>query len=77
MNYERLDEIATDVAKGEKSRFDALSTGERIYVALAANDATLLDSDGFTLAQAITRLGTEGVSELIVRWQYRKDPRKI
>lgn len=47
-----------------------LSTGERLYVALAANRTDLLADDGYTVAQALARIGPEWVAELVQRWQY-------
>lgn len=38
------------VAKGEVSATDALSTGERLYAALAANNAELLEQSGYLTA---------------------------
>lgn len=48
--FDRLDGIATAVAHKDLSSFDLLSTGEKVCVALAANDAALLTEIDFTIA---------------------------
>lgn len=75
--FDRLDAIALRVAKGETSGVGVLSTGERLYVALAANSAELLERNGYTIAEAAARLGTDWMAQLVSRWQYRGDPRKL
>lgn len=67
-NY--LDRVAQRVADGENERFHALSTSERIYVALAANRPDLISSDGSTLVQAIARLEPTWLEELLLRHRY-------
>lgn len=74
--FERLDAIAIRVAKGNMADVGVLSTGERLYVALAANSLELLEEDGYTIAEALARLGTEWTSELIARWQYKGHPKR-
>lgn len=73
---DRLDAIALRVAKGNLDGFGVLSTGERLYVALAASSVELLDRQGYTIAEAIARIGTDWTAQLVSRWQYRGDPRK-
>jgi hypothetical protein len=75
--FYRLDQIAIAVASGDSSGFGVLSTGEKVYVALAANDAALLTELDYTIAEAIARLGTEWTVYLVSRWQYRGDPRRV
>lgn len=75
MDYERLDRLAERAAKGDFDGISVLSTGERLYVALAANSIEMLDKSGDTIAEALARLGEEGVSHLIERWRYRGNPR--
>lgn len=77
MNYERLDEIAISVAKGDLSAAGVLSTGERLYVALAANSIPLLEQSGYTIAEALARLDDPEIFELIHRWRYRGNPAKF
>jgi hypothetical protein len=72
MNYERLDEVATAL-KGNKSlgNFGVLSTGEKLYVALAANREDLLKAVGYSMVEAMARLEESELSELIFRWRYK------
>lgn len=74
---DRLDSIAAVFQAGEDERgrqmFDVLSTGERCYVALAANRPDLLGSDD-SIAYAIDRIGDVWVRELIAR--HRNDRQK-
>lgn len=77
MNYERLDAIALDVAKGDLSATGVLSTGERLYVALAANSIELLDAADYTIAEALARLDDHEVAELVARWRYRGNPKNF
>lgn len=65
-----LDQVAALVMGGDLDAFGPLSTGERLYVAVAANQAQLLAEDGYTIAQALARLGPEWTAELVQRWQY-------
>ena len=75
--FDRLDEIAVSLAKGDAADFGVLSTGEKVYVALAANDMAALEAEGFTIAGALARLGDKDTAELIFRWQYRGNPKKF
>lgn len=73
-----LDRIAGGLFRGPNASrelgngggFPPLSTGERVYVALAANRADLLASMGYTIAEAVARLGDDWTRELTRRWQY-------
>lgn len=65
MNYDYLDAIAMDVRQGDTSRVGVLSTGERLYVALAASNCALLGND--SIAYAIDRIGHEALRELVAR----------
>lgn len=65
MDYERLEAIADRVRQGNSDGVGVLSTGERLYVALAANNVELLGRD--SIAYAIDRVGPEAVEELICR----------
>lgn len=71
LQYDRLDAIATDLISGDASRVGVLSTGEALYVALAANNAELLRDTGFTIVQAIARLDEVDIAQLIMRWKCR------
>lgn len=77
MDFERLDALALTAAKGDMTGTGVLSTGERLYVALAANSMELLDSAGYTIAEAINRLGDDELQTLIERWRYRGNPRNF
>lgn len=74
--FDSLDEIAIRLAKGDTQGFGALSTGERLYVALAANSAEHLDGDGYTVVEAFARLGEDWSQELLSRWRHRGNPQK-
>lgn len=71
-HIDHLDAVAERVARGDREAAAALSTGEQLYVALAANDMTLLASNQYTIAGALGRLGDEWVRELVTRWEYRR-----
>lgn len=74
---DHLDEIALRAAKGDVRSVGPLSTGERLYVGLASNNAELLAGDGYTIAEALARIGPEWTEALIDRWQYRGNPAKF
>lgn len=65
MDYERLEAVAERARTGDLSGVGVLSTGERLYVALAINKVELLGGD--SIAYAIDRIGPEAVDELIRR----------
>lgn len=77
---DRLDAIAERVAIAKdplkETNIGVLSTGERLYVALAASRQDVLDAYGYTIAEALARIDTGWTAELVRRWQYRDDPRK-
>lgn len=73
-HFDSLDRLAVRVAANDFGRYGAMSKGEKIYVALAASRADLLEDLGDTLAQAIARLGEDWMSELVERWRYRPSP---
>lgn len=64
-----LDHIAMKFRTGNEEQgqqmFGPLSTGERLYVALAANRCDLLGRD--SIAYAIGRIGEDWVEELVAR----------
>ena len=63
-----LDGISAEARNGLDDRVGVLSTGERIYVALAANRLDLMPD--YTIAQALARLDDGVTEQLIARWQY-------
>ena len=73
---DRLDRIALEVAQRNDRCIGPLSTGEALYVALAANREDLLYALGYTIAQALDRIDDEWITELRQRWRYRADPRR-
>ncbi len=66
--FDCLDAIATRVREGDLTAFGPLSTGEAIYVALAASRPDLLPQG--KIVPALARLGDEWLRELIARWRY-------
>ena len=68
MDYDYLDEIAREVANDDQSRLGVLSSGEYLYVALSANECSLLGRR--TVASALARLGDESVAHLIDHHRY-------
>jgi hypothetical protein len=72
-----LDAIATRVAKDDLDCYGPLSTGERLYVALAASRTDLLERDSYTIAEALARIGEGWTAELVRRWQYRGNPKNF
>lgn len=70
-HLDHLDRLAARLVGTTDTRgWGPLSTGERLYVALAANRADLLADDGYTVAEALARIGPEWSAELVLRWQY-------
>lgn len=67
-----LDDIAREAfgKRGTPAAFDSLSTGQQLYVALAANRADLLKRVGYTIAQALARLDDDWTAELVRRWRH-------
>lgn len=64
----RLDVTAAEARGGEYRRVGPLSLGERFYVAPASSQCVLLQGD--SIAYALSRIGTEGIRDLIERHQY-------
>jgi hypothetical protein len=69
-----LDRLVPDVAKGKLS-VGYLSTGEKLYVYLAANRMDLLEKEDYTIAEALARIGPKWVEDLISRYQYAGNPK--
>ncbi len=74
--FDHLDELAVRVAAGDEEPLGVLSTGERLYVILAANRPELLKKTNDTVAQALARLGEDRTFELVERWRYRSHPNR-
>lgn len=68
---DRLDQCAQALKDGKRpaSDFGDMSTGEQLYIALAASNFALLESTGYTIAAALDRLGEDWSRELIKRWR--------
>lgn len=69
MDYNYLDTIAEEARHQDDRRVGVLSTGERIYVALASSRLDLIPD--YTVAQAINRLGLHDTEMMVNRWRYR------
>ncbi len=70
---DHLDDLAKAIRAGARGAIDAtrpLSTGEALYVALASNCASLLKERGYTITQALARIGPDWTAELTRRWQH-------
>jgi len=69
---DRLDEYAQRLIDNpDDGSFGVLSTGERIYVLLAASRADLLDEYQDTVPEALARLGASDAAALVERWGRR------
>ena len=62
-----LDFKAPQLAAGVDDVLGALSTGERIYICLAANRLDILQREGYSVVQALDRLGPDWLHELVLR----------
>lgn len=71
---DHLNTIALGLAKGGHNGFGVLSTGEKCYVALAANRMDLLESMDYTIPEALARIGQSWVQALLKSWQYAGNP---
>ena len=73
-HLDRLDNIAAAIVMHKDAAYlgayDVLSTGEKLYVALAANRSDLLAEHGYTMAEALHRLDTPWLGELVQRWKH-------
>ena len=69
---DRLDECALRlIANPDDESYGPLSTGERIYVLLAASRADLLAAQGDTIPEALYRLGDTDIANLMARWRFQ------
>jgi hypothetical protein len=67
---DHLDAIAESVRAGDDDAIGGLSTGERIYVALASNRMDLAPAD-YNIVEAIYRLDWDDTRALVERWRLR------
>ena len=51
------DQIRVSALAAHRGRFGVLSTGEKVAAALVLNRADLLEEAGYTMAEAIDRVG--------------------
>lgn len=72
LQLDALDEIAAAVKKtGRTTNVWCKSTGEKLYIALAANKSSILRELGYSIPEALARLGADDTASLVTRWQYR------
>ncbi len=74
MNH--LNNLVLQIAKRKDDYFGVLSKGEQCYVALASNRVDLLELIGYTIPEALARLGDDWTASLIYSWQYAGNPAK-
>ena len=70
---EHLDEIAREAWAGDYTRTGVLSTGERLYVALASGRMRELAS-GDSIAYAVDRVGPEWMEHMLRVWRGSQQP---
>jgi hypothetical protein len=68
---DHLDTLAEAVRAGHNDALTGLSTGERVYAALAANRMDLAPWGDYSIVEAIARLGWDDTRALVERWQHR------
>lgn len=71
---EYLDEIAMEAWHGDYDRVGPLSTGERLYVALASGRMREL-APGDSIPYAVERVGDEWMRHMQAAWRNRTQPR--
>lgn len=72
-NLEYLDEIAREAWEGKYERVGVLSTGERLYVALASGRMREL-APGDSIAYAVDRVGHEWMAHMLTVWRGASQP---
>lgn len=73
MDYERLDDIAREAWEGRYDRVGPLSTGERLYVALASGRMRELAAAD-SIAYAVNRVGPEAMAHMLEVWKTASQP---
>lgn len=71
---EHLDQIAREAWSGNYERTGVLSTGERLYVALASGRMREL-CPGDSIPYAVDRVGPEWMSHMLVVWKSETQPK--
>lgn len=74
MDYERLDEIAREAWEGHYDRVGVLSSGERLYVALASGRMREL-APGDSIPYAVDRVGPDAMEHMLEVWRTNSQPR--
>ena len=74
-NLERLDALARAAWAGDFDRVGVLSTGERLYVALASGRMRELAPDD-SIVYAIERVGPEWMDHMLQVWRNTPQPKK-
>ena len=72
-DLERLDEIAREAWAGNYDRTRVLSTGERLYVALASGRMREL-CPGDSIPYAVDRVGPEWMARMLEVWKSASQP---
>lgn len=73
MDFERLDDVARDAWAGNYERVGVLSTGERLYVALASGRMREL-APADSIAYAVDRVGPEAMAHMLNVWCASSQP---
>lgn len=73
-DFERLDEIAREAWNGNYDRVGVLSTGERLYIALASGRMREL-VPGDSIAYAVDRVGPEAMAHMLEVWRASSQPK--
>jgi len=69
-----LDEIAREAWSGRYDRVGVLSTGERLYVALASGRMREL-APGDSIAYAVDRVGEDAMAHMLDIWRATQQPK--
>lgn len=73
-SLEYLDEVAREAWEGNYERVSVLSTGERLYVALAAGRMRELAPDD-SIPYAVDRVGPEWMAHMMQVWRGTSQPK--
>jgi hypothetical protein len=71
---DHLDAIAHEAWAGNYERVEVLSTGERLYVALASGRMRKLAPDD-SIAYAVDRVGPEWMAHMLQVWRSSTQPK--
>lgn len=73
MDFERLDDIAREAWEGNYERVGVLSSGERLYVALASGRMReLVPAD--SIPYAVDRVGAKAMAHMLEVWRATGQP---